>query len=52
MQDIFKDKNRKKGDSITDFIEEVLRLLIILTKINQRINKIGLGAQDKNKQII
>ena len=52
MQDIFKDKDRKEGDSVIDFIEEVLRLLITLTKIGQRINRIGLGAQDKSKQVI
>ena len=34
-----------------DLIEEVLQLLITLTKINQRINRIGLGVQDENKQV-
>ena len=44
MQDIFKDKNKREGDNIMNFIREVLWLPAILTKINQRINGIGLGA--------
>ena len=34
MQDIFKDKDKREGDSVTNLIIEVLRLLIILTKIS------------------
>ena len=34
IQDIFKDENRREGDSVMDFIEEVLQLLITLTKLN------------------
>ena len=49
MQDIFRDKDKKEGDSVTDLIGEVSRLLIILTKISQRINRIGLKAQDESK---
>ena len=30
---------------------EVLRLLITLTEISQRIDRIGLGAQDENKRV-
>ena len=49
MQDIFKDKDKREGDSVINYIEEVLQLLITLTKISQRINGIGLGVQDKSK---
>ena len=34
MQDIFKDKDKREGDSIIGFIGEVLQLLVTLTKIN------------------
>ena len=44
MQDIFKDKDKREGDSIINFIGEVLQLLATLTKINQRINGIELGG--------
>ena len=50
MQDIFKDEDKREGDSVTDLIGEVLRLLAILTEISQRINGIGLGARDESKQ--
>ena len=49
MQDIFKDKDKREGDSIINLIGEVLRLLATLIKINQRINRIGLGVRDKSK---
>ena len=49
MQDIFKNKDKREGDSVTDLMEEVLRLLTTFTEINQRIDGIGLGARDKNK---
>ena len=52
MQDIFKDKDKREGDSVTDYIGEVLRLLAILTKISQRVDRIGLGARDKSKQVM
>ena len=52
MQDIFKDKDRREGDSIIDFIGEVLQLLATLTKISQKINGIGLGVQDESKRVI
>ena len=34
MQNIFKDKDKREGDSVIDFIGEVLRLLVTLTKIS------------------
>ena len=34
MQDIFKDKDKKEGDSVISLIEEVLQLLITFTKIS------------------
>ena len=49
MQDIFKDKDKREGDSVINLTGEVLWLLITLTKISQRINKIGLKAWDKSK---
>ena len=49
MQDIFKDKDKREGDSVMNFIGEVSRLLVTLTKINQRINGIGLGVRDESK---
>ena len=52
MQDIFKDEDKREGDSIADLIGEVLWLLVTLTKINQRINGIGLGAWDESKRVI
>ena len=49
MQDIFKDKDKREGDSVIDLIEEVSQLLITLTKISQKINRISLGAWDESK---
>ena len=51
MQDIFKDKDKREGDSVIDLIGEVSQLLVTLTKISQRINAIGLEVQDKSKQV-
>ena len=33
IQDIFKDEDKREGDSVINLIEEVLRLLITLTEI-------------------
>ena len=52
MQDIFKDKDKREGDSVTDLIGEVLQLLTTLTEINQRIDRIDLGVQDKSKRVM
>ena len=51
MQDIFKDKDRKEGDSIINFMGEVLQILATLTEISQRINGIGLEVWDESKQV-
>ncbi len=38
---IFKDKDREKGGSIIDLVEEVLQLLRLVNEVSLKINKIG-----------
>ena len=52
MQDIFKDKDKREGDSIINLIKEVSQILATLTKLSQRINRTGLEVWDKSKQVI